>query len=378
VVFCTPSHYPGFRLVALDIKGAFDHVRWDGLLEHLRSIGCRGRMFRLFQSYLSDRYIRVVTSSDSSDLYRISAGVPQGAIWSPLLFNLYIRLLPSVIKHSLVVGYADDHTLLTTIPTKNNRGVAADHLNTDLTALYEYGKPWNIIFAPAKTSSLIISLKSGISEHPPLFLNDIQIPEVTSVKVLGFTFDSLFTWQKHLDNVLKRGRQRLGQVYRCRSLFDRQDISLLYKSWIRPMLEYGCVLYSGAALSHINRLNSFQSRIENMCDISFPSLTDRRNASILGFTCRLLDGEGRGNLQTFCPTFKKSPIRLSKRLHSFDPASHLRFTNICDFRTLDRFRRSWQAAVVPLWDSVPADLLLQGDCVGWRTVLKDIQRAIMM
>ena len=59
------------RLVALDIKGAFDHVRWDGVLEHLRSIGCHGRMFRLFQSYLSDRYIRVVNSSDSSDLCRI-------------------------------------------------------------------------------------------------------------------------------------------------------------------------------------------------------------------------------------------------------------------------------------------------------------------
>ena len=48
-----------------------------------------------------------------------------------------------------------------------------------------------------------------------------------------------------------------------------------------------------------------------------------------------------------------------------------------NFRTLDRFRRSWQVAVVTLWDSIPAELLLQGDCVGWRTVLKDIQRTIV-
>ena len=41
-------------MVALDIKGAFDHVRWDGLLEHLQSIGCCGKVFRLFQSYLSN------------------------------------------------------------------------------------------------------------------------------------------------------------------------------------------------------------------------------------------------------------------------------------------------------------------------------------
>ena len=61
-------------------------MQWDGLLEHLWSIGCRCRVFCLFKSYLSDRYIMVVTSLDSSDLRPISAGIPQGAIWSPLLF----------------------------------------------------------------------------------------------------------------------------------------------------------------------------------------------------------------------------------------------------------------------------------------------------
>ena len=62
------------------------------------------------------------------------------------------------------------------------------------------------------------------------------------------------------------------------------------------MLEYGSILYSSAALSHVSRFDSLLSRIENMCGFTFPYLTDRHNASILGFTCRLLVGEGRGNL----------------------------------------------------------------------------------
>ena len=144
-------------------------MRWDGVLEHLRSIGCRGRVFRLLQSYLPNRYIKVVTSLDTSDIYPISTGDLQDAIWLPLLFNLYIHLLPSVVKHSLVVGYADDHTLLITIPHKNDCTAAADHLNAALTALYKYSQPWNIIFAPVKTSSLVVSLKSNVSSHPPLF-----------------------------------------------------------------------------------------------------------------------------------------------------------------------------------------------------------------
>ena len=106
------------------------------------------------------------------------------------------------------------------------------------------------------------------------------------------------------------------------------------------MLEYGSVLYSGAASTHLNRLDSFQARVENMCGFTFLSLTNRHNASILGPTCRLLAGEGHSNLQSFCPKFKFTSLRTSHRLHGFDPASHLCLQSPWNFRTLDRFHRS--------------------------------------
>jgi len=58
----------------------------------------------LFESYLSNHFIRVVTPLESSDLYPVTAGVPQAVIWSPLLFNLYIRQLSTVVKHCLILG----------------------------------------------------------------------------------------------------------------------------------------------------------------------------------------------------------------------------------------------------------------------------------
>ena len=170
-----------------------------------------------------------------------------------------------------MVGYADDHTLLTTIPHKDNRVTAAAQLNADLVALCEYGHHWNIKFAPLKTFSLVVSLKLDISNHPPLFLDGIQIPEISSIKVLGFVFDSSLTWQKHIDNFLSYGKQRLSQSYRCCSLFGCEDMATLYKSWIRPVLEYGSILYSGAALSHLNHLDRLQAHVENMCGLTFPS-----------------------------------------------------------------------------------------------------------
>ena len=149
---------------------------------------------------LSDRYIKVVTSVDSYELYSISAVAPQGAIWSLLLFNLYIQLFPTVVKHCSIIGYADDHTLLKIIPQKSDHYNAATQLN-------QFGHPWNIEFTPYKTFSLIISLKTNISEHPPLFLNDYHISEAKSTNILGFTFDSTFTWQDHIVKALTCGKQ---------------------------------------------------------------------------------------------------------------------------------------------------------------------------
>ena len=76
----------------------------------------------------------------------------------------------------MIVDYADDHFLLKIIPDKNSHIVAASHLNSDLTVLYHFGQRWFINFAPQKSSSLIISLKSDLASfpHSPLFLNDIS------------------------------------------------------------------------------------------------------------------------------------------------------------------------------------------------------------
>ena len=52
----------------------------------------------------------------------------------------------------------------------------------------------------------------------------------------------------------------------CRSLFGSQDIITL----IRPVVE-NMYVYLGEALTHLNHLDRFQTRIENMCGLTtFP------------------------------------------------------------------------------------------------------------
>ena len=114
----------------------------------------------------------------------------------------------------------------------------AYYLNADLTALYKYGQPWNVIFAPAKTSSLVVSLKSDVSSHPPLFLNNIQIPEVNSK-----CSDLLLTLLSYRQ-CFELWTTMFRSVISLPIIFECQDNFTLYKSWISPMLEYGSILYS--------------------------------------------------------------------------------------------------------------------------------------
>jgi len=83
----------------------------------------------------------------------------------------------------------------------------------------------------------------------------------------------------------------------------------------------------------------------------FPSLCDCRSAAIIGLVCRLLAGK-RGNLLTFCPNFVTNISRRSQRLYDYDPASHLRFQNPCDFI------RGWQVTAVVCWNKLPADIFI--------------------
>ena len=113
----------------------------------------------------------------------------------------------------------------------------------------------------------MISLKRDLlpNPHPPLTTDDTIIPESNSTKVLGFKFDSLLTWEPQIIDILGRARQRAGQLYRCCSFLTKQNMCIIYKSWIRPTLEYGSILYSGAANTHLHCLDDLQSRIERSC-----------------------------------------------------------------------------------------------------------------
>ena len=77
------------HIVQLDFSAVFDRVSYCGLLFKLKSIGVGGSVQSICTEFFSDRRQRVVVDGAASEGIPTISGVPQGSVWSPLLFILY-------------------------------------------------------------------------------------------------------------------------------------------------------------------------------------------------------------------------------------------------------------------------------------------------
>ena len=98
--------------VFIDFKKAFDTVDREILLKKLWHYGIRGIANSRFISCLTDRMQYISINGISSDLLKVSFGVPQGSVLSLLLFLVYINDLHDSIRFSSPFNFGDDTGLL--------------------------------------------------------------------------------------------------------------------------------------------------------------------------------------------------------------------------------------------------------------------------
>ena len=89
------------RFVFCDVSKAFDKVWHKGLLFKLKLTGVNKQLISWIESYFSDRQQKVVSEGFSSTLKGIKAGVPQGSMWDPFLFLVYINDIVNDINNDI-------------------------------------------------------------------------------------------------------------------------------------------------------------------------------------------------------------------------------------------------------------------------------------
>ena len=227
------------RVVFCDISKAFDRVWHRGRLFKLRLMGLSGTLLSWFSSYLDNRHQRVAVEGSLSDILQVKAGVPQGSILGPLLFLIYINDIVEEIG-SCIRLFADDTSLYMIVEDPNS---AADLMNNDLSKIHLWALQWLVKFNPNKTEELIISRKQSRPNHPSLFMNNIPVSRVETHKHLGLIFNEQCSWHHHIIEVTGKAWKRINILRTLKFQLDRLSLQIMYFSYIRPILEYGDIIW---------------------------------------------------------------------------------------------------------------------------------------
>jgi hypothetical protein len=75
----------------LDVKGAFDHVSKNRLLQIMISLLLPTSLILWVSTFLDDRVLRLAFDNSIEAFRSILTGIPQGSPISPILFLIYIR-----------------------------------------------------------------------------------------------------------------------------------------------------------------------------------------------------------------------------------------------------------------------------------------------
>ena len=122
-------------MIFLDFSKAFDTVNHKILIEKLKILGFQNNTCDWINSYLSNRYQRVVVGEDASEWIHIRNGVPQGSILGPLLFTILVSDMRCHIWDGTYHQYADDTDLLfeTSVEFVNDTIAKANNVLEEIT-----------------------------------------------------------------------------------------------------------------------------------------------------------------------------------------------------------------------------------------------------
>uniref|UniRef100_A0A2S2Q7E7 Putative RNA-directed DNA polymerase n=1 Tax=Sipha flava TaxID=143950 RepID=A0A2S2Q7E7_9HEMI len=241
--------------VFLDVSQAFDRVWHDGLLYKLKSF-LPHPLFLLIKSYLTDRHFQVHYRSAYSEITKINAGVPQGGILSPTLFNIYVADQPTT-PQTMVADYADDKVILS---ISENPVAASSNLQLHLCLMSNWYDKWRIKINQNKSSHTTFTLKKGIC--PTVTLNNIPIPTSDTIKYLGLNLDKRLTWKNHIrtKRLTLNARMRILNPLISRNNKTSLKVKLLiYKTLLKPIWTYGIQLWGSAKKSNTNKIQVFQN-----------------------------------------------------------------------------------------------------------------------
>ena len=225
---------------------------------------------RWIKNFLTGRIQRVVINGCKSSFLPVSSGIPQGSVLGPTLFLIYVNDLPEGILSSIKLC-ADDTKLYCVIKLEMDREV----LQQDINRLVKWTEVWQLPLNASKCKTLTVGRgNEGYDYLMQVADSSSVIAKVAEEKDLGLICDSDLNFTSHIKDCIRKANQQVRLIRRSFMYLDEKSFMMLYKTLVRPILEYCSSVWYPMFKRDSKALEGVQRRatkvLRNLRDLSYP------------------------------------------------------------------------------------------------------------
>ena len=304
---------------------------------------------------------RVGINGVFSEWVKVESGVPQGSILGPLLFNIFIMDINNKLKNK-IIKFADDTKLWGKVDTREDiEGIRND--------LLDLGKWSNENRMPFNVSKCRVMHMGNKNNREAYKLLGERIVETKEEKDLGVFFTDNFKPSTNCNKACNAASRVIGLIRR--NILSKEEGSMLtlYKTLVRPLLDYCSPVWSPYRKNDIMKIEKIQKRYTKMIEgckglnygerlerLSLTTLEERRHRADLIQVFKIINDKGKtypNDFFTFSKrTGRKNTMKLYKKRVNSDLGKY-----------------SFAFRVVEPWNALPNEIVTANDEISFKCKL---------
>ncbi len=228
-------------LISFDVKGAYNGVYKERLLQRLRARRISPSLCRWVDAFCSDWTATLSVNEYDSEKQKLpQAGLPQGSPLSPILFLFFNADLveKKIDSNGGALAFVDNYTTWVTGPSAEANIEGIQRIISKATA---WERRSGATFEEEKTVLIHFTRTGARLSNTTVKIKEQEVQPATEVKLLGVVMDSKLRYRTHMALAATKGLKvamALKRLQMTSSLMARQ----LFICMVAPVVNYMMVV----------------------------------------------------------------------------------------------------------------------------------------
>ena len=179
----------------------------------------------------------VVVKGETFESVLIESGVLQGTVLGGPFFDVFIDDIDDVVMFCFIRKFADDTKMAIIIKSKED----ADRFQSDIDNLCKWAKDWAMEFNEQKCKIMHIGRNNPRFKY---FMNGVELSVTEEERDLGIWTASSLKPHLQCTKAASSANRLLGIILKSFHYRTKQSLIPLYKSLVRPKLEFGAAAWN--------------------------------------------------------------------------------------------------------------------------------------